>query len=73
MYLCIIALPFLSFISCFFFGRFIGIFGASILSTSAIFLSFFIAVFIVYETAIIGSSCYIFVAPWINSELLAIN
>jgi len=73
MYLCIIILPFLSFVSCFFFGRFIGISGSCLLSTTAIFLSFFITVFMIYETAISGSCCNFVVATWINSELLVVN
>ncbi len=57
MYLNIILFPFLSFISCFFFGRFIGIIGSCVLSTFAIMSSAAIAMFIVYETALCGSSC----------------
>jgi len=73
MYLCIIILPFLSFISCFFFGRFIGISGSCFVATLAIFSSFFIALFMVYETAICGSNCNFIVTAWINSELLVVN
>ena len=73
MYLSIIILPFLSFLSCFFFGRFIGTLGACIVSTSAIILSAFIAVFMVYETAICGSACHFIVTSWINSELLSVK
>ena len=73
MYSCILLLPFLSFISCFFFGRFIGIAGSCFLSTFAIFLSFLIALFMVYEAAICGSCCNVFVTSWINSELLTVN
>jgi hypothetical protein len=61
MYFCIILLPFLSFISCFFFGRFIGIAGSCILSTLAIASAAFIALFMVFETAIFGSSCHFIV------------
>jgi NADH:ubiquinone oxidoreductase subunit 5 (subunit L)/multisubunit Na+/H+ antiporter MnhA subunit len=71
--LCIIILPFLSFISCFFFGRFIGIKGCCIVSTLSIFFSFCIALFMVYETAVCGSCCSFVLTGWINSELLAIN
>jgi len=73
MYLCIIVLPFLSFISCFFFGRFIGISGACFLSTTAIFLSFLIALLMVYELAICGSCCNFLITSWINSDLLVVN
>jgi hypothetical protein len=63
MYLCIIILPFLSFLSCFFFGRFIGIAGSCINSTIAIFLAALIAAFMIYETAICGSTCSFTFAP----------
>jgi len=43
------------------------------MSTSAIFLSAFIAIFMVYETAVCGSSCNFVIGSWINSELLTIN
>jgi len=63
MYLCILIFPFLSFITCSCFGRFIGTKGSCFLSTSAIFTSFFISLFGLYETAILGSSCNIKIAP----------
>ena len=63
MYFCILILPFLSFISCVFFGRFIGIFGSCFLSTSAIFTSFFLSVFALYETAVLGSNCTLCLTP----------
>lgn len=70
MYLCILLLPFLSFISCILFGRFIGTSGACFLSTLAIILSFFLSLFALFETAILNSACQIFVLSWIKSELL---
>jgi NADH:ubiquinone oxidoreductase subunit 5 (subunit L)/multisubunit Na+/H+ antiporter MnhA subunit len=73
MYFCILTLPFLSFLSCSCFGRYIGINGSCLLSTSAIFSSFVLSVFAFYETAIMGSTCEIFLSPWITSELLVIN
>jgi len=73
MYLCILILPFLSFISCFCFGRFIGILGSCYLSTLAISSCALIAVFLVYESAISGSCCNILVTSWVNSELLVVN
>jgi len=57
MYLFILVLPFLSFLSCFFLGRFIGTFGSCLLSTFAISCSTFLAMFMIYETAILGSTC----------------
>jgi len=63
MYLCILLLPFLSFISCIFFGRFIGTSGACFLSTFAIFLAFCLSIFSLFETAVLGSVCNIHVIP----------
>jgi hypothetical protein len=63
MYLCIIILPFLSFLSCFFFGRYIGIAGSCVVSTGAIMSAAFIALFMVYETAIYGSCCSFIITP----------
>ena len=63
MYFCILILPFLSFISCVFFGRYIGILGSCFLSTSAIFTSFFLSVFALYETAVLGSNCTLCLTP----------
>lgn len=73
MYFCILVLPFLSFLSCICFGRFIGISGACFLSTLAIVLSFFLSLFAFFETSVLGSICTIHLAPWINSELLVVN
>jgi NADH:ubiquinone oxidoreductase subunit 5 (subunit L)/multisubunit Na+/H+ antiporter MnhA subunit len=63
MYLCILILPFLSFISCICFGRFIGTSGACFLSTLSIFLAFLLALFSLFETAILGSTCSVHVVP----------
>jgi len=73
MYFCILILPFLSFISCFFFGRFIGIFGSCMIATLAIMCSAALALFMIYETAILGSTCNFVLISWLNSELLTIN
>jgi NADH-ubiquinone oxidoreductase chain 5 len=73
MYLSVLILPFISFFSCIFFGRFIGVFGACFLSTGSIALCFVLSVFTMYETLILGSSCNIDVGCWIQSELLVIN
>jgi hypothetical protein len=63
MYLCILILAFVSFFSCIGFGRFIGTSGACFLSTTAIMSAFFLSLFAFYETAILGSTCGIYVAP----------
>jgi hypothetical protein len=53
-------LPFLSFVSCICFGRFIGTSGACFLSTLAIILSFFLSVFALFESAIYNCPCEVF-------------
>jgi len=55
-------LPFLSFISCAGFGRFIGTKGACFLSTFAIFLTFLLSLFSFFETAILNSTCHLFIS-----------
>jgi len=56
MYLLLIFLPFLSSISLLVFGRFIGRTGASIFSIFSIIFSFFVALFIFYEVALMSTS-----------------
>lgn len=59
MYLTLIFLPLLSSLSLLIFGRFIGRLGAAILSLSAIFFSFFSALFIFYEVMLCSTSALI--------------
>ena len=73
MYFCILIMPFLSFLSCICFGRFIGIFGSCLLSTIAIATSFFLSLFALYETAILGTTCTLNLGTWMNTELLIKN
>ena len=73
MYSCILLLPFLSFLTCTLFGRFIGTAGACFISTLAIFLTFLTSLFAFYETVILGSTCNILLCKWFFSELLQIN
>lgn len=69
MYLCILILPFLSFLSTSLLGRFIGIYGSCILSTASIATSFLLSTLAFYEAAICGSPCTISVSSWFKSEL----
>ena len=73
MYLCILILPFLSFISCICFGRFIGTSGSCFLSTSAIVLTFFLSLLSFFENAVLNSTCTICLGKWLNSELLSVS
>lgn len=73
MYLLIVFLPFVSSISVGFFGRFLGFYGASLLSTSCIFLSFLLSLFGFYEVALVGCFSYVKLASWVSSEVLHID
>jgi NADH-quinone oxidoreductase subunit L len=59
MYLLIIFLPFLSFITAAFFGRFIGRNSSTILTTGSIFLTAILSTIAFYEVAIAEANCYI--------------
>ena len=56
-----------------FFGRFLGFYGASLLSTSCIFLSLLLSFFSFYEVALNGCFSYIRVASWASSEVLHVD
>ena len=73
MYLILVFLPLLSFITAAMFGRFIGTKGASIITVCCLTVTFFIALLSFYEVAIIGCPVYIHLATWIDSESLNIN
>jgi len=57
MYLSLLVLPFLSYLSTNLLGRFIGINGSCILSTLSILGSFILAICVFFEVSIVGSSC----------------
>ena len=55
------------------FGRYFGSWGSAIITTSCLFLSFLISLFIFYEVALIGCFVYIKLTTWINSDLINID
>lgn len=55
------------------FGRYLGSWGAAIITTSCLFLSFLISLFVFYEVALSGCFVYIKLTTWISSELLNID
>jgi hypothetical protein len=63
---------FIVFINCIFsclaglFGRYLGSWGAAIITTSCLFLSLLISFFIFYEVALVGCFVYIKLATWIK-------
>jgi len=52
------------------FGRFLGPFGAGILTTSCVISSLFISFFAFYEVGLSESPCYVKLLTWFNSEYL---
>lgn len=55
------------------FGRYIGSWGAAIITTSCLFLSFILSLFAFYEVALSGCFVYIKLSTWINSEVLNVD
>ena len=55
------------------FGRQLGSFGSAFITTSCLFLSFLISIFIFYEVALTSCFVYIKLTTWISSEILHIN
>lgn len=73
MYLTLLTLPFLGFLSTNLLGRYVGIFGSCLLSTLSILLSFIIALFVFFEVAISGSLCLVTAFSWFQNELFLVS
>lgn len=74
MYLLLIFLPIFSAISLLLFGRFIGRLGASVLSITVIFFSFFLATFSFYEASLLSTSTVVILPlKWILVDILTIE
>jgi len=56
-----------------FFGKHLGSKGCAILTTSCLFVSFFLSIFLFYEVILIGCPVHIKITTWINVELLHID
>lgn len=56
-----------------FLGRFLGFYGASLLSTTCLALSLLLSLFGFYEVALIGCSSYVKITSWVSSEVLHID
>nr|QWK44851.1 NADH dehydrogenase subunit 5 [Pterygophora californica] len=68
MYLNIVFLPLLGSLVAGFFGRFLGGRGAGLVTISCIGLSFFLSSFAFYEVGLGGSSTYLYLMPWLESD-----
>ncbi len=73
MYIILVFLPLIGSLICLLFGRFLGKFGASIITTSLVFISFLISVFTFYEVALSNSPCYFTLLSWISSDMFSAN
>jgi len=73
MYLLIVFLPLLSFLSAGLFGRNLGPKGSSIITTCCLITCFFLSVFAFYEVALVGCCVYIKLLTWIDSETLNVD
>ena len=56
-----------------FFGRFLGFYGAGLLATSCLILTFFISIFIFYEVALLYYFSYLKLVSWISSKALNVD
>ncbi len=70
MYLLIILIPLLSFISASLFGYYIGRIGSTIITTISILFTAILSTIVFYEVAIAETNCYITLFTWIDSANL---
>jgi NADH-ubiquinone oxidoreductase chain 5 len=73
MYLTIITLPIVAATITGILGKYIGIRGSQIITTSSLLISAILSIIVLYEVGISGSPCYITGFQWINSGLLNLN
>jgi len=73
MYLNIVFLPLLGSILSGLFGRFVGPFGAGIITTFCVFSSLLISFFAFYEVGFSEAPCFIQMLTWFNSEYFCAN
>lgn len=73
MYITAVSLPLVGALVSGFGGRWLGRYGASILSTICVGISFCFSLFIFYETGFCGTVCYISLASWIEVGTLSVK
>lgn len=73
MYLLLILLTIIGSCLAGFFGKHMGSKGSAILTTSCLFISFQLSIFLLYEVILTGSPVYIKLVTWINVEVLHID
>ena len=69
MYLLLLFLPLISSLTAGMFGWFIGSTGAAILTVLCLLITFSLSLLIFFEVGLAGSTTYLKLMPWINSEL----
>lgn len=73
MYLLLVFLSLIGFLTAGLFGRFLGPKGSSIVTTGCLIISFFFSIVAFYEVGLMGSPVYVKLFTWVNSEVLLIN
>ena len=73
MYLVLVFTPLIGSCIAGLFGRYVGFYGSSFITTSCLFLSFLISIFAFYEVALTGCFVYIRLSTWISSEVLNVD
>nr|YP_011007958.1 NADH dehydrogenase subunit 5 [Chorda asiatica]QWK44430.1 NADH dehydrogenase subunit 5 [Chorda asiatica]WBP69789.1 NADH dehydrogenase subunit 5 [Chorda asiatica] len=73
MYLNIVFLPLLGSLVAGFFGRFLGGRGASLVTICCVGVSFLLSGLAFYEVGLAGSSTYIYLMPWFESDLFHVD
>lgn len=73
MYLLVVFLSIIGSCSAGLFGRYLGSWGSAIITTSCLFLSFLISLFVFYEVGLVGCFVYIKLASWISSEAFHVD
>jgi NADH-ubiquinone oxidoreductase chain 5 len=73
MYLLLIFLPLIGSFCAGLFGKKLGPFGASCVTVSCLWFTFFVSLFVFYEVSLLNCCVYIKLTPWINSEMLNVD
>lgn len=73
MYLVLVFLPLIGSCVAGLFGRYLGFYGSSLITTGCLFLSLLISLFAFYEVALTGCFVYIKLSTWISSEVLNVD
>nr|WDA66149.1 NADH dehydrogenase subunit 5 [Lithothamnion corallioides] len=69
----ILILPLLGSLITGFLGRFLGRYGAGILSTTCVFISMILSFISLYEVGFLNTSCYMNLATWITSGVFSVS